>query len=83
MGTLVASFNPWDPSDPSYQTQEDDLYNQAYNLPEDTQMAGSNFYPSDNAGEEADEMGESVPANLAGGAPKVVSAQEEQFENEM
>ena len=82
MGTLVSSFNPWDPSDPSYQTQEDDLYNQAYNLPEDTQMAGSNFYPSDEM-TETGEMGDTTPANLSGAAPQVVSFQEEQFENEM
>lgn len=45
MGNLVASFNPFDPSDPTYQTETDDLRDQAYNTNE--KMAGSNFYPSD------------------------------------
>jgi hypothetical protein len=66
MGRLVASFNPFDPGDPTYQMQEDDLRNQAYNLPEDTKMAGSNFYPSnENEADESGEIGGDIIANAS------------------
>lgn len=85
MGKLIASFNPFDPSDPTYQTQEDNLYNMVYNLPEDTKMAGSNFYPSDESpADEANEIGgESDTTNVGGRGPEVISGQEQQFDNEM
>lgn len=81
MGTLVASFNPFDPNDPTYQMQEDDLRNQAYNLPEETKMAGSNFYPSDeNEANEKDEIGGDQMPNKSN---QPISGSELEFEEHL
>lgn len=56
MGKVVKEFNPFDPSDPMYESSENPLESMAMGVSEETRYAGTNFYPADES--PADEAAE-------------------------
>lgn len=72
MGRLIQSFNPFDPSDPMYETSANPVESQAMGVPSDTQYAGTNFYEDRDA---------QVHGVLGGGKETPISEEETEFDD--
>ena len=78
MGRLISSFNPFDPSDPTYEMSPNALESMAMGQPLDTKYAGTNFYEDPDMG--ADTVDEEVHELQDSASGKPISGSEIEFE---